>query len=212
MRRSLLALAVSAHLAVIALQAFPSPAGGVNRAAWRDPAVQAELQTWAARMGLSPRALEERLWTLSTGWAQLRYDVLRPFWAYYRFAGTAQSWKMFVAPHTFPTRLQIEVRREGNGWERVYLERSPDARWLAGTLSNDRLRATIFRMGWPQYAELRRDFSAWVAEQAARDLPDARQVRISFLKERTRSPHEVRAGVSPPESAPIFVTMALVPR
>jgi hypothetical protein len=210
-RRHLLAAAVTAHLAAIALQAFPSPAGGVQRSAWADPTVQAEIRVWADRVGMSPRALEDRLFRFATAWSSARAAVLRPLIPYYRYAGTWQSWKMFVAPHVWPTRMQIEVRRGGE-WQLVYRERSADAPWLAPTLSNDRFRATIFRMGWPQYGPLRRDFAAWVAESAAVDFPDATQVRVSFLKQRTRSAAEVRAGSAPEPERVMYATVAAVRR
>jgi hypothetical protein len=210
-RRHLIGAGVALHLLAIGLQGLPSPSGAISRAAWADPTVQAELATWAARLGVGAGDLEDRLWTLATAWTRARSAALRPFAPYHALAGTAQSWKMFVAPHVFPTRLRIEVHR-GGAWETVFVERSAEHRWLAHLLGNDRLRAVIFRMGWPQYARLRADFAAWVAERAAIDLPGARQVRISFDKRRTPSAAEVRAGVAPPAGVPLYRTLATVPR
>ncbi|MBA2321246.1 MAG: hypothetical protein H0V89_08825, partial [Deltaproteobacteria bacterium] len=195
------AAGVTVHLAAITLQAFPNPSGGLNRSAWADPTVQMEIAAWAGRLGTTPAALEERLWKGATAWTRARQTVVRPLEPYYTYAGTWQSWKMFVAPHVYPTRLRIEIRR-GPRWELVYVERSADRRWLASVLGNDRLRSTIFRMGWPHYPRLRADFVAWIAERAAVDFPDAEQVRISFTKQRTRSAAEMRAGQPAEVAAP----------
>lgn len=211
MRRDLIAAGVTLHLLAIGLQAMPSPSGGMNRAAWADPTVQAEFRIWADRLAVRPDTLEASLWSGAQQWTRARSAALRPFRPYYNYLGTYQSWKMFIAPHVFPTRLMIEVRRP-TGWEIAYVERSPEHRWLAQVIGNDRMRSMTFRMGWPHYTTLRADFAAWTAERAATAYPDATQVRISFLKQRTRAPHEVRAGEPLEQHAPIFVTVASVRR
>jgi hypothetical protein len=63
----------------------------------------------------------------------------------------------------------------------------------------DRMRSAVFRYGWPHYGPSRNDFADWVALHAARDFPEARQVRVSFVKYRSPSPAEVRAGIEPVE-------------
>jgi hypothetical protein len=190
-----LGLGVAAHIFAITLQAFPSPAGGLTPSSWRDPTVQAEFQTWAARLplGWDAAELEAHAWTFATSWEHARDLLLTPFRPYYRHAGTWQAWKMFVAPHTHPTRLEIEVQRP-DGWFLAFEERSSEHTWLARELDSDRSRALVFRMGWPQYGLLRRQFAHWVAARAAVDWPEAQQVKVWFRKEVTPTPEQVRSG------------------
>lgn len=207
-----LGFGVAAHLLAITLMALPNPSGALNPAAWRDPTVQAELGRWAGRLaflGWDRDELQANLWTFATGANRVREAVLFPFKPYYRYCGTWQSWKMFVAPHTHPTRLQIEVERGGR-WTLVFRERSDEHAWLREKLDNDRLRSTVFRLGWPQYQGLRRQFAQWVARQAAA-WPDATRVRISFVKEQTLSAREVRAGAREPTRT-VFPTVEEIPR
>lgn len=212
-RQHLVAAGVSAHLLAITLMALPNAAGGLDRQAWRDPTVQAELDRWATRvafLGIDRPTLEADAFAFAERSTALRDTVLRPFKPYYRYCGTWQSWKMFVAPHTHPTRLRIEVERGGR-WEMAFVERSPDLTWLGRELGHDRMRAVIFRIGWPQYGPLRRDFTRWVARRAAADFPDATRVRVSFLKEDTLPAAAARAGNAEPHAV-VLPTVQPVPR
>lgn len=200
--RQLRALLVLVHVVAVGLAALPAPEGGMNRAAWKDPTVQDELNTWAARLraaglDLGDEEFQAVLWNLGTRTIAARKLVLRPLQPYYRFLGTHQSWRMFVAPHRYPARLHIDVE-EGGAWRPVYVARSPEYRWRARQLDDDRMRAAIFRYAWPAYARAWRSFSAWVATRAAADFPEARRVRLRYDKRRTPSPAEVEAGVEPP--------------
>lgn len=208
-----LAAGVSLHLVAVTLGAFPSAAGGLNRSAWRDPTVQAEFAAWSARLagwGGSPAELEQQLWRLAVGWEAGRSWVLAPFQPYYRWCGTWQSWKMFVAPHTHPTALRIEVER-GGAWWLAYVERSADADWLARKLDHDRFRSVVFRAGWPHYQPLRQHLAAWAARQAAADFPDATRVRLSFWKYNTLPAAALAAGAETPGRT-VLTTVVPVPR
>jgi len=208
-----LAAGVSAHLVAVTLGAAPSASGGLNRSAWQDPTVQAEFAAWSARLGGwggTPAALEQRLWGVAVGWEAGRSWVLAPFQPYYRWCGTWQSWKMFVAPHTHPTQLRIEVER-GGVWQLAYVERSAEARWLAGKLDHDRFRSVIFRAGWPHYQPLRQHFAAWAARRAAVDFPDATRIRLSFRKRDTLPAAALAAGDATPERT-VLTTVVPVPR
>jgi hypothetical protein len=203
MRDHLLAAFVGLHLVAVTLHALPSAGGAMNRAAWRDPTVQGEFATWAERLTrwgwpVTVPELEEHLWSLAVGSEAVRQTVLAPFDPYYRYAGTWQSWRMFVAPHRYPGRLEIRVDR-GQGFEPLYVARSDEHGWRRAWFDHDRMRAAVFRYGWKHYKTARLEFADWVAEQVAADHPDVRRVEVSFVRYRTRSPEEVRQGIAAQE-------------
>jgi hypothetical protein len=193
---------VVVHLVAVSLCAFPSiGSAGLVRGAWKQPTVQGEFRAWAARLQavglpITAEALEEHGWTFANAFESTRRVVLWPFEPYYRYCGTWQSWKMFVAPHRFPTRVEIAIDH-GAGFEVVYLARDPELRWHAEWFDHDRFRSVLFRMGWPQYKALRRNFLDFVAERAAAEFPDATRVRVAFLRSETPTPAETVAGVAP---------------
>jgi hypothetical protein len=196
--RNGLAAFVALHLFAVTLCALPSVGAGMSRVAWKQPTVQGEFQAWTERLNgwglrLTEPELEDRLWTFASGYETVRGYVLAPFQPYLEYCGTWQSWKMFVAPHRFPERLEIEVDR-GSGWEPVYVARSREHAWMASWLDHDRFRAALFRYAWEQYGKPRKEFATWVAKQAATAFPDAHQVRVSFVRHKSPSPAEVRSG------------------
>ncbi|MCB9777060.1 MAG: hypothetical protein H6742_00685 [Alphaproteobacteria bacterium] len=202
LRAHLRAAFVVFHVAAVLLAAMPAPDGGMKRAAWKDRTVQEEFAAWTGRLqGLGVEIeqpeLEERLWTLAVAWQGGRQQLLRPFQPYYQYAGAWQSWRMFVAPHRYPGRLHIDLRRGGT-WETIYVARDPDRGWLGRQLDHDRMRSVIFRYAWPQYGRAWRHWCAWVAAQAATDFPDADAIRLRYWKARTPSPDEARSGAEPP--------------
>ena len=97
------------------------------------PTVQGEFKAWTERINrlgfdLEQRDLEESLWTVAKGVMRTRKDALYPFHRYYRNAGTWQSWRMFVAPHRYPSRLHIDIKQDGE-WNSAYVARSPTLNW-----------------------------------------------------------------------------------
>jgi hypothetical protein len=194
---------VAFHLLAVTLMALPAPEGGMNRASWKDPTVQGELAAWTERLnrlGLDLKAdqLEETLWRTAVDYMRLRARVLSPFRLYYEWCGTGQSWRMFVAPHRYPTRLHIDLEEYGQ-WRPLYVERDADHNWLGAWLDHHRFRSVIFRLGWQEFAGDYRQFVNWVARRAARDFPEASRVRVYFIRYRTPTPEEVRKGQRPDE-------------
>ena len=186
------------HVTAVVLAAIPAPEGGMQRSAWKDPTVQGEFDEWYTRVRQlgyrGDRArFEEGLWSFAVAYSKVRGKVLAPFRPYYRYAGTGQGWRMFVAPHRFPARLSIDLHRNGT-WENVYVERSTTATWLANVLDHDRMRSATFRYSWPQYGKTYSQFCAWIQTRARVDFPDADRLRVRYFKYRTRSPEEVRAN------------------
>jgi hypothetical protein len=202
--RHLAVLLVGIHLVAITLQALPSPNGGLQRADWAQPTVQGELSAWAGRLqavgvALTPSDLEEGLFSVAVKYARWHQAVIAPFQPYYRYAGTTQSWRMFVAPHRYPSRMQVRIY-EGTTWQVVYEERHPTARWMGTALDHDRFRAAIFRYGWGQkYPRQFADLVAWLQVYAARDFPEATRLEVRFLGGKTPSPEEARAGAGRPD-------------
>ncbi len=197
-------LLVALHVLAVTLAALPSPEGGMNRGAWTDPTVQAEFAAWRGRLAalgieLSAEELEDRLWTLAQGWMAARKASLAPFAPYYRHMGTAQPWRMFVAPHTHPSRLHIELL-EGEEWRTLYIARDPRHRWKAELLDHDRMRSALFRYAWPGYRRSWEELGRWLADRAAEEFPAGARLRLFFTRARTPSPEEARRGVRPAQS------------
>ena len=135
---------------------------------------------------------EEMVWNLATGYQGTIRVVTDPFRPYYRYFGTHQSWRMFVAPHRNPSILHIDVR-EGREWVPVYVEGSSEFTWMGETLDHDRVRSALFRYAWPGWTKNYRRLCDWLAIRAAADFPDASQVRFRYWKYRTPTPEQVMA-------------------
>jgi hypothetical protein len=194
---------IALHLVAVTLVALPAPVGATNRATWKEPTVQAELAVWRSRLAsvgvdLEPDAFEDALHAWAVDLLEVRAAVLTPFLPYYRYAGTSQSWRMFVAPHTHPARLEVAVER-GGAWVTVFRERDPEATWNRRVFTQDRARSLIFRLSWANYRSEYVAFAEWVGRRAAVDFPDATKVRVRFMKRETPSAAEARAGEGEPE-------------
>jgi hypothetical protein len=198
------AFLIAAHVVAIVLMALPAPGGGMNRASWADPTPQAEFKIWNSRLGavgyeLSDKEFEDRLWDLAVEFMKVRDGVLDPFDPYYRWCGTYQSWRMFVAPAIFPDRLWIEVHENGE-WKPVFVERSWTYTWLWVQLGQDRMRSATFRYAWKPYKKTYVQFADWIAAQAARDFPNADKVRTKYEQGASPTPQQARAGIEPETS------------
>lgn len=185
---------IAFHVVAVLLAATPSTASALRRSAWDDPTVQAEFAAWAPRLGLDPATLADRLWGVAVGWNNARDRLLAPVAPYIEATGCVQSWQMFVAPHTFPTRFVIEEREDAGEWRTLFVERDPEHRWMADALGVERLRASIFRWGWSSYAGAYRQACKGLAARRFAEAPGVTDVRCSFEKRRTPSAAEVRAG------------------
>jgi hypothetical protein len=185
---------VALHVVVVTLSAIPSPEGGMDRKAWAEPAVQAELGVWADRLGMERAAFTERLWGVASQYQDALDVLLAPVRVYERATGTSQNWKMFVAPHRYPSRLRIEARAEDTPWERIYEARSDDAVWRRDVLDNERLRASVFRWSWPGYRRTYRQGCESLARRILAERSDVTVVRCSLGRARTPAADEVARG------------------
>jgi hypothetical protein len=192
------------HVLAVWVMAFPAPSGGMVRSTWKDPTVQAEFEAWRERLAgwgwqTTPEGFEDGLWALASAWMDVRAGLLVPFSPYYDCCGTWQSWRMFVAPHVYPTRLHVDVHT-AEGWQPVFAERSDAHTWLRPVFDHDRMRSATFRYAWSKYARSYGELVRWLAKRAAADFPAADQVRVRYLRGRSPTPEEVRAGVTPETS------------
>jgi hypothetical protein len=189
------------HLAVITGVALPSPGPGANRSTWNDPTVQAEFRARNARLtslgfASTPEALQDRVFDIASDYSALRRRAIEPLLPWLRLTGTGQSWRMFVAPHRNPARLQIDLE-QGGVWTPLYRARSGEYAWRAIVFDHDRMRSATFRYAWRPYHKRYGQLVAWVASRVRDDFPEATRVRISYDKYATPSPEDVRAGRTP---------------
>lgn len=194
---------VAAHIITICALSTPDLGGALNRRAWKAATVQDEFAAWAQRFSrlgadLSSAELEDKLWSLATSWAELRTTLLVPFRPYADVVGARQRWRMFAAPNRVPARLRIAVKAEGK-WRTVYEARSNEYTWQERRFDTERIRGAIHLASWPHRRRDYRRLAAWIADEAARDFPEATHVRLSFVRARSRTPEQVRAGMAPPD-------------
>lgn len=189
------------HCVAIFLMAFPSPGSAMKKSAWRDPTVQAEFAAWTERINgwgadITQQELEDELWELALVYTEGRNTLLKPLRPYYKYTCTPQSWRMFVAPHRYPAKLEIHVKIDGQ-WVPAYIARDPEHNWQGRALDHDRFRSAIFRFSWSAYAKTYKSFQTWVGVRAAADFPQATHVRTQFQKYKTPSPEQVKSGKRP---------------
>jgi len=187
------------HILAVLLMALPAPEGAQRREAWNDPTVTAEFEAWSERLNhvgyeTTPDDLKTDLFTLAQDFTEVRKTVLSPARPYARYLGTQQSWRMFVAPHRFPTRLHVELKQAEGEWETVSIYQDPDYSWKADLFEQDRFRSALFRYGWKSYSGARKLFNQWLAREAAVDFPDATHIRTRWYKVQTPTPEMVLAG------------------
>lgn len=191
---------VAFHLLAIVLSAIPAPAGGMNRKNWADPTVQGEFEAWGRRLGIDADRLEDALWSLARTWMGFRELYLTPVRPYLELTGTDQPWRMFVAPHRYPARYQVQVRAADAGaddWETVFEERSPTAQWRASFFAQERVRSALFRYSWPEYSHDARRFCDHLGRRLFEERPGAEWVRCRYWKAKSPSPEEARRGAMP---------------
>jgi hypothetical protein len=180
------------------LSAIPSPEGGMNRQNWKERTVQAEFAMWAARFGMQEPVFEDRLWAFASVYQHVLDVILTPVDEWEDLSGMSQSWKMFVAPHRFPSRLQIQARTSPDAeWETVFEERSETAMWHAEIFDTERLRSAIFRWSWPNFVRSYHNACEAFANLLFAERADVQAMRCRFQTGASPSPEEVREGRIP---------------
>ena len=182
------------------VDATPDTSAGLKRSAWKEPTVQAEFQSWSAMLGVPQPELEDQLWTFAVGWNAARRSVVKPFHRYLSWAQCTQSWQMFVAPHTTPSRLQIQERLSADAaetWSTIFEERDPDHTWMADAFGVERMRASVFRWSWPSYETSWKRGCSALARLRFAESQSTSAVRCRFWQARTPSPEQVIRGELP---------------
>jgi hypothetical protein len=191
---SIRGLFVIFHLVAISVMAFPCPVGSVvDRSVWKTADVQEDVADWSERLGVTPVELQDGVFAVAERHIDIHQRVQAPFALYYKYCGTYQSWNMFgTAPRT-ATRLHIDVEEDGV-WRPIYIERDPEHTWQARWFDHCRFRPVLKRLGAGHHDEAMPAFARFAARHAARDYPEAKQVRVRFYEFRTLAPEDTRAG------------------
>lgn len=195
------AILITFHLVAVILKAIPAPEGAMNRADWKNATVQAEFKDFTQKLNavgidITQKELETELWGISKKYMSARKGVLKPFKKYYRFAGADQNWRLFVAPHMYPSKLNIEILVDEE-WQTVYQPFNSEMRWQAHLIENSRFRPSIFRYSWPRYKRHYHAFGEYLGKQAADDFPEAIRLRTRWWTARSPSPEQVLNNTQP---------------
>lgn len=190
-------VALALHLFLITWMAIPAPGRGLPPGAWKDPVVRAEAAAWAERLSsLGVAWTVDDVLATASHWGRnadaVRNAVLVPAEPYFRWCGTWQSWRMFVAPQREPMRMRVDVHG-ARGWRTVYQEGGPES-WNGRALRHERFRATVFALGWPGREDLRLRFADALSHAARQDFPEADGLRLRLQRQRTLRPEMVREG------------------
>ena len=193
-------LLISIHLLAVCLKAIPAPEGAMNKGDWKNPTVQAEFKSWAGNfnaMGIqvTQTELENHLWILAKGYMKVRRGVLKPFQPYYKYAGADQNWRLFVAPHMYPSKLHIDMYIDEK-WIPVYQPFS-EYRWNERLIETSRFRPAIFRYSWKRYRKHYRKMGEFMAKKAAVDFPQATNMRTRWWSYRSPSPEQILTDTKP---------------
>jgi hypothetical protein len=196
-RRHLVGLYVAFHVLAVVIAAVPGTGKMLDRRAWEEPTVQAEFEAWAERFGTDSATLQAFAFDGATRVLEIRAMVLTPFEPYLRLTGQWQNWVMFVAPHRYPTRLQLRVKEASGDWRVLYEEGNPAARWRSAAFATERMRSSVFRWGWPSYEKAWAAACRALARAAKADDPTIMKMQCRFWKQRSPSPEEVLSGTEP---------------
>lgn len=199
MYRHLLAAFVLWHAFAMLASALPSPGKAVDRRYWDEPTVQAEFAVWAGMLHTDSASLQERVHRAAVALADTKGALSAPFKPWLTLTNTTQSWHMFVAPHRFPTRMQLQGRQGSGAWEMLFEEGNPEARWRASRFATERMRANIFAWGWPETKKRWTSACTTFAEELFAERADLDTVRCRFAKAESPTAQQVREDDEPAE-------------
>jgi hypothetical protein len=180
-RAALIAVALVPHL-VWALPIQPA----LTEEKLQTPLRQRELAEWSATLGrlgvdLPPDELGDTMITLTGRAAGVHRTLKAPFRPLQRLFGLNQSWPLFGAATTHPTRLTVEVVRGGRA--QVWFRRLDDEhRWLHQRFRYRRLRGIYDLPPAGRTTAAYRQFADGVAGWAFEADPEATEVRV-YLEE-----------------------------
>ncbi|MEQ1506938.1 MAG: hypothetical protein ABMB14_32220 [Myxococcota bacterium] len=181
-RAALLAAVIAVH----AVAAAPLP-HTVTRADLRSPVAQEELATWAARLGMAPEALSERLIAVTGAIGGAHRAALAPFQPLLRLTGTGQGWALFANPDIYPSRLEVRIRRGTDPeFTRLYQRLDPDHAWADDLLRYRRIRGVYDAAGDGGKPRLvYRRFADWLGARILRADPSVTEVEVRMIRTHT---------------------------
>lgn len=194
---------VVVHVVACLLAALPNPAVALDRRHWKEPRVQAELAAWSKRLGVAPDLLEERMWSLTTAWIDVRKLVLSPVRPYLDASGMRQHWAMFAAGTRHRDRFQLRGRScatPGTGctWRALYTTGVEDEDFLRAHIEHPRVRSGSFRWIWPDHRARYRRACTALARRAFAAFPDLERVQCRFERSLSPAPRREATPTSPP--------------
>ena len=96
--------------------------------------------------------------------------------------GTGQGWGLFVSPDTYPHRLIVEGRRDGEReFSLIYQRLNPEHNWWDERFRYRRLRG-IYDGATSRPNRVYTNFCRWVAESAFTEHPGFEVVRVGFIR------------------------------
>lgn len=187
------------HVATLIVLSLPG-SYVVDRRRWETKDNQADLAQWSVRlrgMGfeLTPKELDERLFSVASAYARARGHVASPFESYAQFAGTHQGWVMFSSPQRHPREIHIDLVDAFGKVRPLYRPRSDEFTWRRAQLDHDRLRKLSSRFGKGVAGAAFDDLSHWVGIHVFAEFPEAKSVRVSLYQYDLLPPADLRAGV-----------------
>ncbi|MSQ01606.1 MAG: hypothetical protein EXR71_06905 [Myxococcales bacterium] len=194
MRRHLVAAFVLWHALAMLASSLPSPGRGVNRSYWSEPTVQAEFQAWADVFGTDMATFQDGLYVVAVKVQWAVRSANAPFREWLWVTNTVQSWKMFVAPHRFPTRLQLRAQRSDRSWAVVYEEGDDAPKWRGERFATERMRAAVFAWGWPQNKKRWASACSGFAREYFAEVAEAEAFQCRFGKGASLSAAQVLGG------------------
>ncbi len=195
------AVLVALHLMSVVILSIPSSAALLNRRGWKSENAKAEFRNWAARMrhvgwDVSPEEFEASLWRVNVAMGKWRDRVAWPFEHYSRLTGARQGWQMFATPQKVPAELHVDVLVDGQ-WQPLVRPRDPESTWRLRQREHNRVRKQLGRFARTFYPKRYELVARWFATAAARDFPDATQVRVRLWRYASLPPERVLAGEQP---------------
>jgi len=189
-----IAVLVTVHLGMIAVNAIPSPPR-MDKAALAHPEVDAELDRFFGDGPLRERAIStvQRYDRWHRRTTKITRKWLRPI-------GSEQGWTMFAGtPPRKPRVMLVQVRLAGSDAFAVW----GDGRiWGTGEPGFDfRHRKAQNKLSIRGSKTARKAYTRWWGEEWNRQFPDrpATEVRTSYAQITTRTAARVRAGKAAPE-------------
>jgi hypothetical protein len=198
---------IAFHLVAMGANALPAVnSAALSKSARSTPTARAEIRAWTQRLqglGVSTQEAQVEADALRVlrAWLSLRATVTAPFRPYAHAFGLKQPWLLFVGADRFPSRLDIDVERDGR-WEPLQSLYPLSGPWRARFWDQTRIRGSVYAYTWKAYRGRYRDLSRWVARRVAEDDPTATRVRLQLVRIPTPTAAERQRGEVPPAGSP----------